>query len=647
MMSSGFSMSSRDNHRVLLVQLPIPQLNFGRQTGNIPLAAGCLKMAASAAGVTGVEILPQRLATYLGDAALLDAILSREPSIVGFSVYAWNVDRCLYLAEQLKAHGQVHILFGGPEITPDNPSIQSRAVDACVYGDGEAAFVRLLSGRADDLAADDDRIFEQGSSPYLAGLLEPEIENMILVETQRGCPYRCGYCYYGKSRRRLSAVPPGRVIEAIAWARHQELAEAYLLDPCLNSRRDLADLLASLARVNGRNPIKLISEIRAEAIDDRMADGFAGAGFTWFEVGLQSTNPAALKVMNRPTDLNAFIRGTNRLKDRGIRVGIDLIAGLPGDDPGGFSRTLDVVVENGLADDVQVFPLSILPGTPFRAASEKLGIVFDRHPPYTVVETPTFSGPAIAAAMREAEDRFDLSLYPLPDLDLSGCSQRFLSTAANTICRAAIADVDVIIKTLINQQPDQRLLAQWASRLTHPYQIVFGPKVTDEQMRCRVISQFTTLNPLTPLEVIVIEPPRPPDLHRLLSAARLQRPHYLDKDLSYLYPQAGNRAMLMTLLSRSDQLFFQGDMCRQVFWWTRTRLPLAAELERLAYLDGVFIPDTFSTAAVCQWQEVISPQCHDLPAITFADAAMQKRWIRLTLSDDYWFDVLPTEGDII
>ena len=79
--------------------------------------------------------------------------------------------------------------------------------------------------------------------------LEPEIENMILVETQRGCPYRCGYCYYGKSRRRLRSVPPGRVIEAIAWARHQQLAEAYLLDPCLNSRRDLPDLLASLARV--------------------------------------------------------------------------------------------------------------------------------------------------------------------------------------------------------------------------------------------------------------------------------------------------------------------------------------------------------------------------------------------------------------
>ncbi len=627
----------------MLVQLPIPQLNFGKQTGNIPLAAGCLTMAAGAAGITAVEILPQRLATYLGDAALVDAIISRQPSVVGFSVYAWNVDRSLWIAERLKAHSQVSILFGGPEITPDNPRIQSPAVDAFVFGEGESTFVSLLSGRGDHTPADGERIFEQALNPYLTGLLEPEIENMILIETQRGCPFRCGYCYYGKNRQRLSSVPSTRVIEAIGWARDQHLAEVYLLDPCLNSRQDLPDLLASIARFNDCQPIQLISEIRAEGIDERLADGFASAGFTWFEVGLQSTNPAALNIMNRPTDLKAFIRGTGLLKDRGIRVGIDLIAGLPGDDPSGFSRTVDFVIDHGLADDIQVFPLSILPGTPFRAASEKLGIVFDPHPPYTVVETPTFSGQAIAAALNEAQDRFDLSLYPYPDLDLSECSHQFLNTAASRVCQAAIADVEVIFKTLINHQPDRRLLDQWAHRLAHPYQIVFGPNVTDERTICSVVSHFTALNPLTPLEVVIIDPQQPPDPHRLLSAAKLQRPHYLDKDLTYLYPDPGNRAMLVTLLSRSDRIVFQNDMCRQVFWWTRQILPSAAELAGLEDFDGIFIPDRFSESAVSRWQNVIAPQCQELPALTFADATMQKRWIRITLSDDYWLDALPPD----
>jgi hypothetical protein len=324
-------------------------------------------------------------------------------------------------------------------------------------------------------------------------------------------------------------------------------------------------------------------------------------------------------------------------------VGIDLIAGLPGDDPSGFSRTVDFVVDHGLADDIQVFPLSILPGTPFRAASEKLGIVFDPHPPYTVVETSTFSRQAIAAALDEAQNRFDLSLYPYPDLDLSGCSQQFLNSTASMVCQAAAADIEVILKTLINQPPDRRLLDQWANHLAHPYQVVFGPNVTDEQTIYSVVNHFTSLNPLTPLEVVVIDPQGLPDLQRLMSAAKLQRPHYLDKDLTYLYPDPGNRAMLVTLLSRSDRIVFTDDMCRQVFWWMRQTLPSAAELGGLEDFDGIFIPDRFSESAVSRWQNAIAPLCQELPALTFADAAMQKRWIRLTLSDDYWLDALPPD----
>lgn len=90
--------------RTLLIQLPIPQLNFARQTGNIPLGAACLKMAADNAGVGPVSLLPQRMATYLGDAALLDLILAKQPDIVGFGVYTWNLDRSLYMARQLKKH---------------------------------------------------------------------------------------------------------------------------------------------------------------------------------------------------------------------------------------------------------------------------------------------------------------------------------------------------------------------------------------------------------------------------------------------------------------------------------------------------------------------------------------------------------------
>jgi radical SAM superfamily enzyme len=106
--------------------------------------------------------------------------------------------------------------------------------------------------------------------------------------------------------------------------------------------------------------VSFFSEIRAEAIDERLADLLAAAGFSWFEIGLQSTNPRALKIMNRPTRLDRFLQGAARLKQRRITPSIDLIIGLPGDDLGGFMRSVDFVADHGLQDDVQIFPLSVL-----------------------------------------------------------------------------------------------------------------------------------------------------------------------------------------------------------------------------------------------------------------------------------------------
>lgn len=644
-MISHPGLASVSNGSTLLIQLPIPQLNFGRQTGNIPLGAACLKMAADAAGAQAVGLVPESIASYLGDAALLDVILTHQPDIVGFSVYAWNLDRSLHLARQLKSHAQTRVVFGGPEVTPDNPRVHSPVVDFHVYGEGEAIFAALLQNPDwTDTAgsANADMRFEQGHNPYLAGLLEPQIENMILVETQRGCPHRCGYCFYGKSRHRLSTVPAGRVIETVGWARDQGIAEVYLLDPCLNSRKDLNDLLVAIARVNKGRQVKLISEIRAEAVSNQMAARFAEAGFTWFEIGLQSTTPAALRIMNRPTDLKAFVRGTRRLKKQGIRMGIDLIAGLPGDDPAGFSRSVNFVIENGLAEDAQVFPLSILPGTPFKKSYEALGLEFDPHPPYTVVKTPTFSRQAITDALNEAQERFDLCLYPFPDLDLSGCIDPSPGSDGSAVRQATVSGIRVITKILINQASVPSDIKAWSHRLAHPYQIVFGPPATGEKMICKVIRKVTTANPFTPLEIVWVEPKKLPDIQLVLAATQLRRPHYLDMDLAFLYLQPGNRAVLFTLLSTADRLHFQGEMQRQVRWWTRADLPTQNQLEALENFDGIFIPDTFERGSIRPWQDAMAPLSHELPAITFGDPAAHKRWVKLTMADDYWLDLLPS-----
>jgi hypothetical protein len=625
--------------RVLLLQLPVPRLNYGVQTGNIPLGAACLKQAAGILPEVYVDILPESVASYLGDAAIMEILFDRKPDIVGFTIYCWNLERSLYFAEKLKAHYAPRIIFGGSEITPDNLSMVSEAVDFYAYGEGEAIFLKLLEDpktwekRSSKEPA--GALFKKSPSPYLQNLLEPEIENVMLLETQRGCPYRCGYCYYNKSHDDLSFADDTHLLHGVQWALDQRVKELYLLDPCLNSRPGLEDLLRKISKLNKKRQLKIISEIRAEAIDEELADLLAAAGFSWFEIGLQSTNSRALKVMNRPTHIKQFALGAKRLKQRGIVPAIDLIVGLPGDDLQGFCRSVQFVAENNLADDVQVFPLSVLPGTDFRLNSHELGLRFNKSPPYTLVENATFSADDMLLAFDNAEVRFDVVLFPMPDLDVSWTFGKKSRDAIPEDIAVKIGNERYIAKLQLNTERPLSELALLAKRLTQPYQIFVHPGLTDPDLIKPAVKVLSAANPFTPFEVVFLEPQQVPDTPSLLSAAKLRRPHFLDQDLRYLFSREGNRAVLFTLVSRDAEPRFNRDMERQVFWWQKNRFPEMADLLQLSELDGILIDVAGSNGETEAWQDRFAKHAEKMPFISFADVLLQRRWLRLTMPDDY------------
>ena len=626
--------------RALLLQLPIPQLNYGKQTGNIPLAAACLKQAAVDIPGTVVEIVPESIVSYLGDAALLHEILSREPDIVGFSVYSWNLRRSLHLAEKIKEAVNCRIVLGGPEITPDNRLVRSESVDFRVVGEGEAVFRHLLQDdtfwQKKTAAACADKLFQSNPSPYLAGLLEPEIEDMVLLETQRGCPFRCGYCSYGKSRQHLTLKSAPLLLEAVEWAAAHQHSELYFLDPTLNTRPGIEALLEKIRTVNHRRNLALISEIRADRLDACLADRFASAGFNWFEVGLQTTNPRALDLMNRSTDPVRFLAGVSLLKERGISATIDLIAGLPGDNLDGFKRSVDFIVENDLQQDVQVFPLAVLPGTDFRARSRALGLIFEPEPPYPVLATPSFSGENLLEAFDYAEARLDVNLYPMPGLDIAWRNPhkagKWLSPDHYVRPGNRLGLSKLILESVRSMSDIQELV----QKLTHPYQVFIGPNLNDAAFTTRTLEILTTTNPFTPLEVVFIEPQDVPNTDKLLEAIQLKRPHFLDLDYRYLLPAPGNRSALFTLVTRQQSPRFSGEMQRQVFWWDHPNLPELSDLQRLAELDGILVDSPCSATQLKAWQDLFLPHAAEYLSIGFADVSLQQRWLLLTESESFY-----------
>ena len=350
---------------VLLIQLPIPPAGPERVRGNVPLAAASMKLFARRHGLEEhfrVELLPPTLANVLGDEGLVEEILGREPWMVGFTCYLWNIERTLWITERLKERRpELRVVLGGPEITPDNRWVLDRpTLDYAIFGEGEPTLADLLDslrGRPEPPTAiaglwtaaagaplpqrASMPALDAVSSPYLEGILDAAGEQMMLLETVRGCRFRCRYCYYPKSHDALSFLSPEAIAACLRHAAEKGVSEVVLLDPTLNQRPDFTDFVRGLARGNPQRQFTFSGELRAEGIDAAAAALLAQANFKEVEIGLQSIDPRAQELMGRRTNLKRLESGVKALLDAGIEVRLDLILGLPGDTRDSIRRGLD------------------------------------------------------------------------------------------------------------------------------------------------------------------------------------------------------------------------------------------------------------------------------------------------------------------
>ncbi len=450
-------MLSAGRRSVLLVQLPIPPLGPTPIRGNVPLAAAYLKLFAAQKGLDSfydIQVLPPALANTLGDQALARAIAERSPWMVGFTCYVWNIERTLALAAAIKAlRPKMRIVLGGPEITPDNAWVLNHpAYDFAVIGEGEQTFAQLLLGLFDDpvppipiagLYVPPRRGVDRFNpalaparrsplpdinvlgSPYLAGILDAADEQMMLLETTRGCVFKCKFCYYPKSYDKQYYLDAALVEAGLRHAQERGAREVFLLDPTLNQRKDFADLLRLLARGNPGRRFSYFGELRAEGITSETARLLKEANFTEVEIGLQSIDPDAQQKMDRKNNLRAFERGVRAIMNEGIHVKVDLIVGLPGDTVESVRRGMNYLRSEGLYSDMQVFTLSILPGTAFRLEAPELGLRHQPRPPYYVLGTPTLHVQDLYRLMDDARTIFDLEFdsQPRPVLDFQPYDQ--------------------------------------------------------------------------------------------------------------------------------------------------------------------------------------------------------------------------------
>ena len=343
-------------------------------------------------------------------------VIALEPDVVGFSVVCWNARVVFEVARLIKtALPRTLVVVGGPEVGPAAEEVLERhpECDAVVRGEGEATFAdllvefgcgrdvsrvegvtarregRVVSAPERALIADLDSI----PSPYLTGVLPP-VDGSTYLETYRGCPHRCAYCFEGKGYGRLRHFSKERVGSEIDFVASARAVHSFsFIDPVFNLDSERLRWLSGSLAPHVIEGVRLHTvEVDIERVDATQARLLALAGVVSVETGPQSVGTTALATCNRAFDADAFAAGVRALRDKNISVETDLIIGLPGDTVEDVLAGLDFAI--GLdPGTVQISTLHVLPGTELWSRAEEFELRYDPEPPHEVIATQQMSFP--------------------------------------------------------------------------------------------------------------------------------------------------------------------------------------------------------------------------------------------------------------
>ncbi len=340
-----------------------------------------------------------------------EIIMEYNSDCIGFSMYIWNRILALEVINIIKEKNPKIIIFaGGSEVsaTPKN-ILDSTPIDFVLPGEGEEitvqAITQLLNGSAPKkisqiITPSPIKNLSLLPSPYLNNILKLENYRGILWELSRGCPFKCDFCYESRGTAGIRRFPMERVKAELTLFQKAKVKEVFVLDPTFNYNKKTAKEILLLIRNIAPN-IYFFFEVRAEFIDEEMAKLFASINAT-LQIGIQSASNEVLKNINRTINKDSFSYRILSLHNAGAVYGFDLIYGLPGDTLEGFCKSIDFAM-GLIPNHIDIFPLTVLPGTKLHDTALSLGLQHEPNNPYRAICTPEFSQEDMTRAEEIAE----------------------------------------------------------------------------------------------------------------------------------------------------------------------------------------------------------------------------------------------------
>jgi putative methyltransferase len=371
---------------------------FGNEAW-IPLSVGCIAAHAKADSEFNDHFAIQPL-VYMRAAPKEIVNQYTNPAVLGFSAYIWNVKLSLAVARLAKERfPNTLVVFGGPSAPTDNHSADSFLrehpyVDVLVSNEGEKAFLEVCLANLHGSGLQSvkglhflsngvciettPRLFtkdmDELASPYLTGtfdeLMSGPIKFHAIWETDRGCPFLCGFCYWGdKSRSVKARVGLDRLEQEMDWFIRNKIELLYIADSnfgWLERNKVTARGLAQRALAHGY-PKKVMLTWAKNANDKvfETAQILNTAGLCYpITMSYQSLDEVALRNILRS---NIALNRTKELRKKYIANNMssytDLLIGIPGETFTSFVDGIEDVISYGEHDQIQIYAIRILPNT--------------------------------------------------------------------------------------------------------------------------------------------------------------------------------------------------------------------------------------------------------------------------------------------
>jgi radical SAM superfamily enzyme YgiQ (UPF0313 family) len=327
---------------------------------------------------------------------IAEILLAREPRIIGFGVYIWNVEQTFEVVAIIKRiRPAIMVILGGPEVSHE---LQSQAIvelaDHVITGEADLKFAEVCRALLEGNASPLPKIipaplpeFSRLKLPYDFYNADDIAHRIIYVEASRGCPFTCEFCLSSLDVP-VRQVPLPALLEQMQRLLDRGVKQFKFVDRTfnLNVNTSTAILEFFLARYQPGHFYHF------EMVPDRLPEALRAViarfprGSLQFEVGIQTFNETVGGLIKRRQNYERLEENFHFLrKETGVHIHADLIAGLPGETLESFASGFDRLIALG-PHEIQVGILKRLRGTPIVRHDSDWQMIYNPKPPYEILQ---------------------------------------------------------------------------------------------------------------------------------------------------------------------------------------------------------------------------------------------------------------------